>query len=418
MSSQYSKYFDFVGKKGIIIRNDVLDPDAYMPPVLIGRDEQIRDITYLMKPIFEADAPNNALIFGPTGCGKTATSKYALTGLKEMLLEHPINMNVEWVCISCKEVNTKTGILYKLIKFVDYNTKIRRSGHSTDYYYDALYDAMNEKNTALIVILDEIDILDPNSKDILYSFSRSISNGKFTGKQFIRIIGISNSRSFENKLDPRILSSVGFEKFRFPSYNTDNIYHILKDRIDLAFTPNSIDDDTVLECANDSAKTGGDIRKALYVLQAAAKMAELEGSEVIDIRYIKDAEVKVQDDDVIKSVITLPLHYRLILLSIVKLMSDNKAPNTGEVTSLYEKLCAEMGETKSPRQTISGWISVLEMQNYINSVPVNLGRKGGKTRLLSVPQESYKLTKKALYGDYQLEKACEYRPKKEDLNVV
>lgn len=417
MSSISAGFYDYVGKKGIIVRSNVLDPDAYMPQVLIGRDEQIQDIAYLMKPIFTEGAPNNALIFGPTGCGKTATSKYALTGLIEKLREHPIDKKIDWVCLSCKEVSTPTGILFKLIQFLDPDTKVKRSGHATGYYYDSLYAAMNAKNTALVVILDEIDILSRTSKDVLYSFSRSISSGKFKSNLFIRIIGLSNSRDFENTLDPRILSSVGFEKFRFPSYNLEQIYLILKDRTNLAFSPNSIDEDTIIECAKHSANTGGDIRKALYVLQAAAKIAELEGSEVISLENIKEAEIKVQDDDIVKSVLALPLHYRILMLSIEKLMADNKTPNTGEVTSLYEKLCNEIGEDKSPRQTVSGWISSLEMQNYIHSVPINLGRKGGKTRLLSIPVDSYKLTKKALYSDYQLENILTYKPKKSDIDA-
>ena len=44
--------FDYVGKKGIIIRADVLSPDDYLPSVLIGRDIQIQELASLMKPLF------------------------------------------------------------------------------------------------------------------------------------------------------------------------------------------------------------------------------------------------------------------------------------------------------------------------------------------------------------------------------
>jgi len=118
--------------------------------------------------------------------------------------------------------------------------------------------------------------------------------------------------------------SVGFEKFRFPSYNTDDIYHILNDRIDLAFTPNSIDEETIIECAKNSAKTGGDIRKTLNVLHTAAKMAEGEGLEKITVSHIKKADAKVQNDDIISSVVTLPLHHKIVLLSVIKLMNNKK----------------------------------------------------------------------------------------------
>ena len=405
--------FDYVGKKGIIIRADVLSPDDYLPSVLIGRDIQIQELAYLMKPLFLRGAPNNALIFGSPGCGKTATSKYVLRALMDKLEHDPIDIKVDWICISCKEVYTTNAVLFKLIEYLDPKTKVKRSGYSMDYYYEILYFLINEKNTALIVILDEIDFL--KSDDILYSFSRAISNGKFTGRQFIRIIGLSNSLKFEAKLDPRVLSSVGFEKFRFPSYNTDDIYHILNDRIDLAFTSNSIDEETIIECAKNSAKTGGDIRKALNVLHTAAKMAEGEGSEKITVLHIKKADEKVQNDDIISSVVTLPLHHKIVLLSVIKLMNNKKQSNTGDVTSMYETLCKIIAEKPSSRPTVSGWISSLDMQGYIQSVAVN---NCGKTRIISIPHECIQPTKKALYSDYQLEGLKEYFPLAGEINAI
>lgn len=405
MSSLQSNMFSFLGKKGIIVRNDVLDPDAYIPEYLIGRDDQIADLAYLMRPLFFRGAPNNALIFGSTGCGKTATSKYVLTALIEKLEHDSIDVNVDWIYLSCKEVYTTNAILFKLIQYLDPETKIKRSGFSMDYYYDSLFALMNSHNKALIVILDEIDFI--KKYDVLYSFSRAISNGKFTGRQFIRIIGISNSRKFEEKLDSRILSSVGFEKFRFPSYSTDDIYHILNDRIKLALTSGSIDEETILLCAKDSAKTGGDIRRALNVLRTAAKTVDREGSDKITLKHIKEAEDKVQSDDIINAVLALPLHHRIILMSIIKFMKSKKEITTGDITLMYEALCKKIDEKPSIRQTIADWITSLDMQGYIQAVEVN---RGGRTRIISIPYECIEQTEKALYEDYQLEDLIDYYP--------
>jgi cell division control protein 6 len=397
--------FSFRNKKGIIVRSDVLDPDAYMPPVLIGRDEQIEELAYHMTPIFQKGVPNNALIFGSTGCGKTATTQYVLSALDEELLCEPVGVNIVHVCFSCKEVYTTNAILYKLIQFLDPDTEIKRSGYSMDYYYDALYSLMNSQNKSMIVVLDEIDFI--KKYDVLYSFSRAISSGKFTGNRFIRIIGISNSRKFENKLDPRILSSVGFEKYRFPSYSMDNIYHILKNRIDLALTPGSTDDDTILVCAQESAKTGGDIRKALNVLQTAARTAEREGANKITVEHIKDAEERVQSTNIINAVLELPLHHRIVLMSILKFKNNKKYSTTGNITSMYESLCKKIGEKPSVRQTVTDWITSLDMQGYITAVTVN---KGGKTRMISVPDDEIEQTEKALLEDDQLEELVDYCP--------
>lgn len=397
--------FAFRNKKGIILRNDVLDPDAYLPPVLIGREDQIDELAYHMSPLFQKGIPNNALIFGPTGCGKTATTQYVLNALDEELIQDPVDVDVVHTCLSCKEVYTTNAILYKLIQFLEPDTKIKRSGYSMDYYYEELYSRMNLQNKSLIVILDEIDFM--KKYDILYSFSRAISSGKFVGKRFIRIIGISNSRKFEERLDPRILSSVGFEKYRFPSYSMDNIYHILKDRIDLALVPDSIDDDTVLVCAQTSAKTGGDIRKALNVLQAAAMAVEREGSDKITVDHIKAAEEKVQSKNIINAVLELPLHHRIVLMSVLKFKYKPEHSTTGNVTSMYEALCEKLGETPSVRQTVTDWITSLDMQGYVTTIKVN---KKGKTRMISIPDNEIVQTEKALFEDDQLENLRNFNP--------
>jgi len=441
VTDSQNKIFNYVGKRGIVVRADVLSPDEYMPPVLIGRDDQIGELAYMMRPLFLHGALNNGLIFGSPGCGKTATSKYVLTNLTNKLendrqilmrleqlgsniksisedelkeLEYlkslvvvPVNINLDWTCISCKEIYTTMGILFKLIQHLDPNTQIKRSGYSIDYYYDALFLLMNQQNKSLMVILDEIDFL--KSYDVLYTFSRAISSGKFNGRQFIRIIGISNSRKFEEKLDPRILSSIGFKKFRFQSYNTDDIYHILKDRIKLAFTPGSIDDETIIQCAKDSANTGGDVRKVLNVLQTAAETADVEGSETITIQHVKDAEEKVQDNDVINAVLVLPLHHRIILMSIAKFMKQTDSVSTGDITTMYEMLCRQINQKPSIRQTVSEWITSLDMQGYIQSTKIKT-KSGGKTRMISIPKVCLEQTEQALYGDYQLEELEEYFP--------
>lgn len=400
-----SNIFKFRDRKGIILRNDVLDPDAYMPPILIGRDDQIGELAFHFTPILKSEIPNNALIFGSTGCGKTATTQYVLNELDKELLENPVESNIKHVCFSCKEVYTTNAILYKLIQFLDPETKVKRSGYSMDYYYETLYSLMNAKNTSLVLVLDEIDFI--KKHDVLYSFSRSISSGKFTGTRFIRIVGISNSRKFEGRLDPRILSSVGFEKYRFPSYNMDDIYHILLDRINLALVPGAIDTATVEVCAQDSAKTGGDIRKALNVLQTAAKIVEKEGGDKITVDHIHIAEDKVQSTNIFNAVQELPLHHRIILLSILKFKNNTEKATTGNITLMYEALCKKIDESPSVRQTVADWITSLDMQGYIKAETIN---KGGKTRMLSIPDNEIVQTETALQDDDQLEELIDFYP--------
>jgi Cdc6-like AAA superfamily ATPase len=50
---------------------------------------------------------------------------------------------------------------------------------------------MNNKNTAMILILDEIDFL--SSDNVLYNSSRDVANEELKDGRFISVIGLSNS---------------------------------------------------------------------------------------------------------------------------------------------------------------------------------------------------------------------------------
>ncbi|MEN6291276.1 MAG: AAA family ATPase, partial [Methanobacterium sp.] len=182
MISFNTSLFDYSEDESIILREDVLSPD-YIPPRIIGRDEQMKEVSRLMKPLFRHGSPNNALIFGPAGSGKTVVTKYVLGSLMEKLKKDPTDVNVGWVYIHCKKVYTSSAVLFTLIQYLDPDTKIPKTGYSLTYYYDALFGLLNSQNKALIVILDEIDFL--RSDDVLYNFSRAVSNEELKDGRFI-----------------------------------------------------------------------------------------------------------------------------------------------------------------------------------------------------------------------------------------
>ncbi len=400
--------FDFPDEVQIILDKDVLSPD-YIPPRLIGRDEQISKLAYLMRHILKNKRPDNVLIFGPPGCGKTVVSKHVLRSLDAKLELDPINVKVEWVYIHCKKVFTNTSVLYALIQHLDRSTKVPRSGYSLDYYCNELYKLMDEKNTALIVILDEIDFL--RSDNVLYNFSRAVANDELKEGKFISFIGLSNSLKYEETLDERVLSSMGFNKLRFPPYHAQSIYDILNDRVSLAFAPDTISGEVLEDCAIDAANAGGDIRKALGVLKTAAELAVENGESTILKEHLKTAETKVQMEEIIKSVVELPLHHKIVLASIIKSIGGNKKyVYSGEVVKMYKKLCEYVEIKPLDSSMVSKSISSLELQSFIHYEKVNMGKRGGKSRMITVRSEDVDKMKQGIYEDYNLEELSEYFP--------
>lgn len=401
--------FDFPEETQIILNAEVLSSD-YIPPRIIGRDEQILQVASLMRYLTKGRGrAENALIFGPPGCGKTVVSKHVLNLLMEKLAKNPISINVDWIYLHCKKVYTNTAVLYALIKHLDPHTKVPSCGRSLDYYYDVLFRLMNDKNTALIVILDEIDFL--RSDNVLYNFSRAVANEELHDGRFISIIGLSNSTKYEETLDTRIISSMGFTKFRFPSYYADPIFHILKDRIDLAFAPNSLSEELLMECSEDAANAGGDIRKALCVLKEAAELAEGDGISEISKDHLTMAEEKVHIEEIINSVIGLPRHHKIVLASIIKLVERTKhSVYTGEVVKMYKLLCEHVDIKPLDDSMVSKSISTLEMQSFIHFVKVNIGNRGGITRSISLRTTDIDKIKEGIYDDFNLEDLKDYSP--------
>ena len=448
--------FDFTDETPIIIDESVLTPD-YIPPTLFGRDLQMKDVAHLFKPIFRNGSATNCLIFGPPGCGKTVVSKYVLKSLvvkiehdkviRNKLLDKQIelqacdlnlsknkldqleldqldnlktsvpNVDLLWAYINCKKYYTTSSILHYLITFLDPTNQIARKGVPLDVYYNTLFSLMKTKNVAIILILDEIDFL--KSDNILYNFTRAVANDEVEGRQFISIIGLSNSVKFEESLDPRTLSSAGFDKIHFPSYTAEDIIKILQDRVEMAFAPGSIDIDTIAKCARNSAQAEGDVRKSIKVLKTAAKFAERRGSNVIAIDDLFAAEDEVQKNELYDSVLLLSDRHKLVLLSILKILNYSSVAKTGQVTYIYDLLCPRIDMDIRDRKVVSNAISALEMQSLIQTTTVHRGRQGGTTRLITIKQEDRKDMFRAIFEDKLFKEELNlYDPVAENISLL
>ena len=99
-------------------------------------------------------------------------------------------------------------------------------GEATDRILDFI---QKKKKLHVILVIDEIDsLVDKNGDDILYNFTRA--NERMYEGGFISLIGISNSLTFKDKLDPRVRSSLSEEEMVFNPYTILQLQKILSDR--------------------------------------------------------------------------------------------------------------------------------------------------------------------------------------------
>ena len=75
-NSDKSNVFDKLMKEQPIFKNREVLSSAYVPHEFPHRDEQINEIAGILKPALYGARPSNILIYGQTGTGKTAVTKY------------------------------------------------------------------------------------------------------------------------------------------------------------------------------------------------------------------------------------------------------------------------------------------------------------------------------------------------------
>ncbi len=116
---------------------------------------------------------------------------------------------------------------------------------------------------------------------------------------------------------------------------------------------------------------------ALELLRIAGELAERCGSSVVEEAHFRAAQRKVEHDRIAEVLASLPLHSKLVLLSVflfASLSSDDAV--TGDIYAVYQELCRESKIDPLTQRRVSGLISELDMMGILNARVVNFGRYG------------------------------------------
>ncbi len=400
---QESIFKEYLDIKSIFKKNrDVLRP-SYIPEKLLHRDEQIDQIASILVSAFRGDQPSNILIFGKTGTGKTATSKYMGKEIKKAADTMPsAPKDVRYIYINCEIVDTQYGVLQNIgNRFIDdFDQRIPPTGWSTERVYNTLLENIDLGPKVVVVVLDEIDrFVYKSGDDTLYHLTKindDLKNAKLS------LIGISNDLKFTEMLDPRVRSRLSDEKIVFPPYDADQLKDILRQRSEIAFEESVIEESVIGLCAAVEAHEHGDARRALDLLRVAAELAERSKEEHVLEAHVIKAKNKIELDCVIEAVRTLPIQSKLVLLSIlIGEENGNNKQMTGDVYSTYRILARKAGKGLLTQRRVADLISELDMMGLVSARVKSFGR-GGRTRVITVGVPLFE-TKQILEKDPMLE---------------
>jgi len=372
-----------IGSKTLIKNRKTLTID-YVPERLPFRDNESTVIAQTLSVILRGGRPSNLLIFGKPGTGKTAVVKNVIERLKNKA--DNLGMQITVPFMNAKTANTSYKILYEIAEMMGINKEEKKlqvhfTGLSLGEATDRILEYVRRKNLRVVLVIDEIDsLVDKNGDDILYNFTRA--NERISAEQFISLIGISNSLTFKDKLDPRVRSSLSEEEMVFNPYTIEQLKDILTDRCKLAFTEHAIPIAAINLCAAMAGRETGDERKAIDLLRVAAEIAEREGSSTVNELHIRLAQQKIDRDTNYEILKNSTTHTKILILAII----NSKNGNTGEIYDAYSSLCVRLEQEPLTQRRITQIISELDLLGLVTTNIVNLGRYGRSQRIkLVVP---------------------------------
>lgn len=370
--------FDSAIKNKNIIKNRQVLTIDYVPDKLLFRTKESTAIAQSLSVILKKGRPSNLLIFGKPGTGKTAVVKNVIEHLYKKTNELNINLKVPF--INAKNSNTPYKILYEIAELLGINKEgkmqVYFTGLSMSEATDRILDFIRRRSIKVVIVIDEIDsLVNRKGDDILYNFTRA--NERISSDQFISLVGISNSLTFKDKLDPRVKSSLSEEELVFNPYTIEQLKQILIDRCKLAFYDNVIPIGVINLCAAIAGRETGDARKAIDLLRVAAEIAERSMTMKISEDHIRSAQQKIDSDTNYEILRNSTLHTKLVILSIIK----SKNGSTGEIYTIYQYFCSKIEQEPLTQRRMTQIVGELDQLGLITTNIVNQGRYGRTQRI-------------------------------------
>ena len=354
----------------------------YVPNKLPHRNKELSLLSQLFLTLLTN--PNQisrkVLITGKTGIGKTVTVKSFGEMLEKEAKKRKIS--IKYIHVNCRKEGTTYKVLIKILQSLISNFPKR--GYSPQDLLEIINNYLDVQNLHFLMVLDELNYLIKNDKEIIYSLTR-LNDDSFNAAQRVSIIGIVRDISCINNLDASTLSTLQRNIIKFSNYSKEQIFDILKYRAELSLKKNVISDD-LIESISKIVFGDGDLRYGLNLIWRSAKIAESKNLKSINsecIRLSNQDLVPFSALDILQDKSTQKL---VFLLSIVKLLKKSKESQISfmEILKSYLVLC-ENSEL-NPRSYSQLWNYMQELKKD-NLITVSMKSKNikGRRALIEIP---------------------------------
>ncbi|NHI83229.1 MAG: ORC1-type DNA replication protein [Candidatus Thorarchaeota archaeon] len=379
---------DELSRKSVFKSEQLLSVD-YIPESLPHREEELRTLAQSFKTLITSpgQTSHRFIIEGPVGTGKTAVAKLFAEQMVLAATRRGIRLNK--LHINCRV--SKSAYLVYLRMLREFRPRFPRRGHSPEELLDMIVEVLDEEDSYLLLILDELDyFIKQRGADILYDLTRLMDN-RLNAPQRLSIIAIGRKIPLdEDILDSSTLSTLQRNLLRFQKYSSEALYDILKERVQMAFEKDTVMDET-LQIICDIASERGDARYAIELLWRSGKQADRETSRRVIPDYARHAKADTHPELRKEVFATLPRQNILLLLAAARQLREIRSAyiTMGELEEMYRTVCEEYSEEPRAHTQVWEWVQDLTAHRLVDTKRSGAGQRGQTTLigLSDVPAE-------------------------------
>ncbi|PSQ51613.1 AAA family ATPase [Halobacteriales archaeon SW_8_65_20] len=308
----------------------------WVPRDVVHRNPEKNALRDALEPLTSGEPPQDVLIDGPSGVGKTCLSRHTVQKLEEETID------VDTVHIDCWNHSRRFRVLLDLCEVIGPTHDIHRSTPK-----DEMLARVETHESDLVVILDEADQL---ADSTLIRELWSIPH--------VHLLCIANREAdILAALDERIKSRFrGAMRVHFDSYSHDDLVAILNARVQAALAPHTIRDEQIETLAE---AAGGNARDAITALKNAVYAARREGVETVCDHHIEEAMPEARRE--IHETHLNRLHEHQRLLYDILLETGPQSPK--ELRERYE---TRVDDAKSKR-TVRTYLGKLDEYDLVEA---------------------------------------------------
>jgi len=375
--------FGFSASGSIFANRDALT-EQWTPDELVGRDDELREYHTALQPVIENEIPSNVFLYGKSGVGKTAATRFLLERLQRDAGQVE-GLNLDTIEVNCDGLNSSYQTAVHLVNELRApRNQISDTGHPQAAVYRFLFNELDELGGTVLIVLDEVDHI--NDDSLLYKLPRARSNGDVENVK-LGIIGISNDLTFREQLSSKVRSSLCEKEVSFSAYDANELRQVLKQREQVAFEDGTLDDGVIEHCAAFGAKDSGDARQALDLLLEAGDVARADNADLVIETHVQQAREKLESDQVEQGIGNLPDHGQYILHAVTLLHEDEETPaRTRDVREIYKVVCERHAADPVSVRSVREHLAELEQLGITSSTIENQGVEGGKYKQHTLEQ--------------------------------